>query len=96
MTQPAKKIAMLVMNDQAEALRVAGGITILNADVDVFLIDRPLDLSGPASAPFEMIRELELKIFGNIRMPNESVGFEFLTTDALAGKLLEYDHALAI
>jgi hypothetical protein len=93
--QAEKKIAMLVMNDQAEALRVAGGITILNENVDIFLLDRQLDISGAASAPFEMIRELGLKIFTNIKEMDKPDGFEYLPTDVLARRLLEYDHALA-
>lgn len=96
MAQNAKKIAMLAMNDQAEAMRVAGGITILNADVDIFLLDRPLDISGAASAPFEMIRELGLRIFANIPSSGPASGLEHLSTGALADKLLEYDHVLAL
>jgi sulfur relay (sulfurtransferase) DsrF/TusC family protein len=93
-----KKIAVIISNRQAEALRVAAGLTLLDDAVDIFLLDNKLNtLTEPS-------------ILKNIQMLNmiESVGyfynfkdessfynkFIFLNNTLLAKKLLDYDYII--
>jgi hypothetical protein len=83
-----KKIAVIVRDRQAEALRVAGGLTLADDVIDVFILDRKLDKDSPEVAqPLELVTELELKVYSN----NPENGFATITTEEMAKKLLEYD-----
>jgi hypothetical protein len=83
-----KRIAMIVRDRQAEALRVASGLTLADDVVDVYVLDRKLDDSDPDVArPLELVNELELKIYSNLRQG----GAEMITLEDMAKKLLEYD-----
>ncbi|RZD15851.1 MAG: hypothetical protein EVJ46_06530 [Candidatus Acididesulfobacter guangdongensis] len=93
-----KKIAVIISNRQAEALRVAAGLTLLDDAVDIFLLDNRLNTVA------------EPLIFKNIQMLNmiESVGyfynfkddssfynkFIFLSNTMIAKKLLDYDYII--
>lgn len=85
-----KKIAVIVRDRQAEALRMAIGLTIFN-DVNMFIMDRKLEESDEISLNLEMIREMKLRLYTNTHL-NE--GIEYISTEALAKKLLEYDNIL--
>jgi hypothetical protein len=79
---------MIVRDRQAEALRVAGGLTLADDIIDVFILDRTLDKNDPAVAmPLELVNELELKIYSN----NPGNGYATLSLEEMAKKLLEYD-----
>jgi hypothetical protein len=83
-----KKIAVIVRERQSEALRVAGGLTLADDIVDVFILDNKLDKSNAEIAtPLELSTELDLKIFSN----NPENGFTTTTLEDMAWKLLEYD-----
>ena len=83
-----KKIAMIVRDRQAEALRVAGGLTLADDIIDVFILDRTLDKNDPVVAmPLELVNELELKIYSN----NPGNGYATMSLEDMAKKLLEYD-----
>lgn len=84
-----KKIAVIVRDRQSEALRVAGGLTLADDIIDVFVLDRKLDRSSPELAsPLELVIELnEQKVYSN----NPENGFETISTEDMAKKLLEYD-----
>ena len=83
-----KKIAVIVRDRQAEALRVAGGLTLADDTIDVFVLDRKLDQENPEVAqPLELATELELKMYSN----NPENGCTTITLEEMAKKLLEYD-----
>jgi len=84
----AKRIAMVVRDRQGEALRVAGGLTLADDLIDVFILDGQLDRDDPETArPLELVNELGLSIRSN----NAANGFETVTLEEMAKKLLEYD-----
>ena len=83
-----KKIAVIVRDRQGEALRVAGGLTLADDTVEVFILDRKLDKNDPEiSKPLELVSDLELKMFSN----NPENGYETISLENMAKKLLEYD-----
>jgi hypothetical protein len=84
-----KKIAVIVRDRQSEALRVAGGLTLADDTVEVFILDRKkLDKNDPEiSKPLELVSDLELKMFSN----NPENGYETISLENMAKKLLEYD-----
>ncbi len=83
-----KKIAVIVRNRQGEALRVAGGLTLADDIIDVFVLDNKLDKNNPEIAtPLELATELDLKMYSN----NPENGYTTITLEEMAKKLLEYD-----
>ncbi len=83
-----KKIAVIVRERQGEALRVAGGLTLADDTIDVFILDRKLETQTPEVAqPLELVNELDLKVYSN----NSENGCTTITLEGMANKLLEYD-----
>ena len=87
-----KKIAVIVRDRPEEALRIAGGITLADDIIEVFVLDRKLDKNNPAIASgLELVLDLnEQKVYSN----NPENGFETVSLEAMAKKLLEYDIVL--
>jgi len=84
----AKRIAVIVRDRPAEALRVAGGLTLADDTIEVFVLDRKLDKEAPENAqPLELATDLELKMYSN----NPENGYTTITLEEMAKKLLEYD-----
>jgi len=83
-----KKIAVIVRDRPAEALRVAGGLTLADDIIDVIVLDHKLDKEAPEIIPaLELATDLELKLYSN----NPENGFTTITLEEMAKKLLEYD-----
>jgi hypothetical protein len=83
-----KKIAVVVRDRQGEALRVAGGLTLADDTIEVFILDTKLDKNNPeVSQPLELVTELELKVYSN----NPENGYTTISLQEMAKKLLEYD-----
>jgi hypothetical protein len=83
-----KRIAVIVRDRQGEALRVAGGLTLADDTVDVFVLDRKLDKrDNEIALPLELVADLGLKVYSN----NPENGFTTITLEEMAAKLLEYD-----
>jgi hypothetical protein len=83
-----KKIAVIVRDRQGEALRVAGGLTLADDTIEVFVLDTKLDKDDPEVAmPLELATELELKMYSN----NPENGYTTITLEEMAKKLLAYD-----
>ncbi len=87
----AKKIAVLVRNRQGEALRMSLGLTLLDDVVDVYVMGRPLDAAGEDALHLETIKDMEMKIRTDCK---ENTGIEYIATEVVAARLLEYDHVL--
>ena len=86
-----KKIAVIVRDRQGEALRVAGGLTLADDAIEVFILDRKLDKGSPEIAkPLELAADLDLKMYSN----NPENGYTTITLEEMAKKLLEYDHVV--
>lgn len=83
----AKKIAVLVRDRQAEALRMAVGLTLKNDEVSVFVMDAGLEDSSSAALSIEMLKELRVKMYSN--MPQNAL--ELLSREDIAQALLDYD-----
>ena len=84
----AKKIAVIVRDRQAEALRVAGGLTLADDVIEIFILDRKLDKTNPEIAqPLELVTDLDLKVYSN----NPENGYATMSVEEMAKKLLEYD-----
>jgi len=83
-----KRIAVVVRDRQGEALRVAGGLTLADDTIEVFVLDRKLDKGNSEIAqPLELVTDLDLKVYSN----NADNGFTTITLEEMAKKLLEYD-----
>ena len=84
----AKRIAVIVRDRPGEALRVAGGLTLADDIIEVFVLDRKLDKEDPEiEQPLELATDLELKMYSN----NPENGFTTITLEEMAKRLLEYD-----
>ncbi len=84
----AIKVAVIVRDRPEEALRVTAGLTLLDATLEVFVLDRKLDKAKPNIADLlGLIAELELKMYSN----NPENGYTVVTLEEMAKKLLEYD-----
>jgi hypothetical protein len=84
----SKRVAVIVRDRQGEALRVAGGLTLADDVIDVFVLDRTLDKTDPEiTKPLELVTDLDLKVYSN----NPENGFTTISLEEMARKLLEYD-----
>ena len=84
----AKKIAVLVRDRQAEAVRMAVGLTLADDEVNVFVMDKKLDMSDEAVAlNVETLGDLDVKIYSN----NPENQFEQMSTEDIARALVNYD-----
>jgi len=86
-----KKVAMLVRRNQPEALRVAGGLTLTDHEVSVYVLDRPL-------ADSEAVQEqLEVLDFADIEpVPAYPGGEGGVSPEQLASRLAGCDLVLSL
>jgi hypothetical protein len=83
-----KKIAVIVRDRPGEALRIAGGLTLADDTIEVFILDHKLDKNDPEIVtPLDLVSDLELKVYSN----NPENGYESISLVDMAKKLLEYD-----
>ncbi|MEK7877064.1 MAG: hypothetical protein AAB325_12835 [Pseudomonadota bacterium] len=87
----AKKIAVLVRNRQGEALRMSLGLTLLDDVVDVYVMGRKLENTREDALHLETIKDMDMKICTDCK---ENADIEFVATEVVARRLLEYDHVL--
>jgi len=87
----AKKIAVVVRDRQAEAVRMAVGLTLADDEVNVFIMDKKIDLSDDAVAlNVETLGDLDVKVFSN----NPENKFEQMSTEEIARNLVNYDSVI--
>ena len=87
----SKKIAVVVRDRQAEALRMAVGLTLDDDEVNVFVMDKKLDDSDESvSLNVETCNDLDVKIYSN----NPENNFEQMSTEDIARALVNYDTIL--
>jgi hypothetical protein len=87
----SKRIAVLVRERQAEALRMALGLVLLDDAVDVYVLDRKLADEPGVELQLATLKEFDFRIYTN---DPANAGLECLSTDEIARRLPEYDHAL--
>jgi hypothetical protein len=85
-----KKIAVIARDRQAEALRMALGLSVLNR-VDIYMLDNKLEESDDILLNLEMIRDMKIGFYTN-NPANENI--KYITTEDIAKRLLEYDNIL--
>jgi len=86
-----KKIAVLVRDRQGEALRMSLGLSLVDDIIDVYVLDGKISGTEQDQLNLELMEELEIKIYSNHKNGNN---MEYLSTEEIAHKLLEYDHVL--
>jgi hypothetical protein len=87
----AKKIAVVVRERQDEALRMGVGLTLDDDSVDVFVLDRDIPDTEGNNLNLETMEMMDVKVYTNVE---GSEKFEYISTEDLAGKLLEYDNII--
>ena len=83
----AKKVAVIVRDRQHEALRMAVGLTLEDAAVSVFVMDKKLPSDDNIDLNVETLGDMDAKIFSN----NPENKFEQMTTEQIAKALTEFD-----
>ena len=86
------KIAILINDRQAEAIRMSSGITLMDDEVEIFLLNSILDGSDEVEMMMEIATEMELPMYTNMQ---DNSQMTMLSTEDLHNKLLEYDHIIA-
>jgi len=87
----AKKIAVLVRDRQAEAMRMAVGLTLADDEISVFVMDKKVDMSDAGVAlNVETLGDLDVKIYSN----NPENQFEQMSTEDIARNLVKYDRVI--
>lgn len=86
-----KKIAVLVRDRQGEALRMSVGITLMDDTIDVFVLDRKVESNADNDLNLETIKDMDMKLATNAK---ENAGMDYISTEDLARKLLDYDHII--
>ncbi len=87
----AKRVAVVILRNQAEGLRVSGGISVLGEDVTVFVLDRALADEREVTTNLDMVREVGLPVFTNVVPPGE---FTLAKPEEIAERLMENDVVL--
>ncbi len=88
----AKKIAVLVRDKQAEAIRMSVGLTLADDEVNVFVMDNKLNMEDEGVAfNVETLGDLDVKIFTN----NPENKFEQMSTEDIAKALVKYDSVVS-
>lgn len=83
----AKKIAVLVRDRQAEALRMSVGLTLADDEVSVFVMDKKLESDENTDLNVETLGDMDAKVFSN----NPENKMEQMTTEDIARALTGYD-----
>ncbi len=86
-----KKIAVLVRDRQGEALRMGVGMILADDAVDAYVLDREVEKTDDNDLNLETMGDMDVNVFTNFK-GNENI--EYLSTEEIARKLLEYDHIL--
>lgn len=86
-----KTVTVMVRERQDEALRIAVGLTLLDDIIEVYVLDRKLDETENNRLNLETIDMMDINIFTNAK---DNEGMEYLSTEDIAKRLLDYDIVL--
>jgi len=84
----AKKIAMLVRDRQGEGLRMGVGAMLADDLITVFVMDRKVEDADDNMMNLETMNDMDIKTYTNFK-GNENI--EYISTEEIAQKLLEFD-----
>ena len=87
----SKKIAVVVRDRQDEAVRMSIGLTLMDDDVDVFLLNSKLTRTKENELNIDTLGEMDINIYSNLEDCLES---SYLPIATMARNLLSYDHIL--
>ncbi len=87
-----KKIAVIVRDNQSEALRMSVGLILLDDIIDVYVLNQKVEPTETNQLYLETLQDMEMNTFSNVR---ENDTMAFLSIEEIAVKLLDYDHVLA-
>lgn len=87
----AKKIAVIVRDRQSEALRMGVGAMLADDLVTVFVMDKKVEETEDNMMNLETMNDMDIKTYTNCK---ENVNIEYLSTEEIAQKLLEFDNIL--
>lgn len=91
----AKKIAVVARDRQGEPLRMSIGITVMDDQIDVFILDRAVEMTDENEMNLEMAPELDnMNLYTNFKDNEGLEGVEYLSTEEVGKKLLDYDNIL--
>jgi len=83
----AKKVAVMVSDNQQEGLRMAVGLTLEDNAVSVFVMDKKLASGDDIDLNVETLGDMDAKIYSN----NPEDKLEQRTTQEVARALPEFD-----
>ena len=83
-----RKIAVLVRERQAEALRMALGLILMDDIIDIYVLDRKVEDTDENKTGIETMKDLDMNVYTNSR---ENEELQYLATGEIAKRLLEYD-----
>jgi putative sterol carrier protein len=86
-----KKIAVLVRGRQSEALRMSVGLTLADDTIDVFVLDGKVEETENNTLNLETMKDMDMKVYTNFK---GNADMEYLSTEEMAKKLLEYDNII--
>ena len=84
----AKRVAVLVRERQAEALRVAVGLTLNDDCVELYVLDRPLGGTPENRAYVDTLRQLGVRVATNCA---DNADLELVTNAELARRVAACD-----
>lgn len=82
-----KKIAVMVRDRKEEALRMAVGLTLLDDEISVFIMDEKLEIDEVVAMSLEGLKAMEARIYTNY----SDNPCEWMSTEEIARSLVEYD-----
>ena len=83
-----KKIAVLVRERQAEALRMGLGLILMDDIIDVYILDRKVAETDENKTSIKTMKDMDMNIYTNYR---ENEELQYLTSGEIAQRLPEYD-----
>lgn len=84
-----KKIAVLIGENQDEALRMGVGLTLADDEIHAYVLDKKLVSNDNNDLNLETMQDLDVAVFTNT---SENADLKLLTNEEIADKLADYDH----
>ncbi|MEJ2182072.1 MAG: hypothetical protein P8Y66_00940 [Nitrospirota bacterium] len=86
-----RKIAVLVRDRQAEALRMAVGMTLMDDAIDIYVLDREVEPTEENTLNVETALDMDMGLYTNRPGGGDE---QYLSNEEIAVRLLSYDHVI--